>query len=205
LKEFADCTRCVPHTLQLAVKDCLKKFSTEIDKIRLVARKLRTPSYRNILARNKISKVQLDCEPRWSSQYVMAASICKNLDFFIDLQNDHPEIQFDSGFLKSFVKVLEPAFNCTKKLQYEQLTLGDFYLYWLEMKFELRKENSVLARELLTQIETREPNLIASKSFLAALFMDQRFNFKNSRLSIFTRENKNIARVSLIRFVIFYC
>ncbi|CAG4952534.1 unnamed protein product [Parnassius apollo] len=75
------------------------------------------------------------------------------------------------------VASLKPSNILTKKLQMEQLTMGDFYLNLINCKIELKAINTTLACELHRNMEIREKVLFESKAFVAALYTDLRVNF----------------------------
>ena len=59
----------------------------------------------------------------------------------------------DWVMISHLIAALEPAKIATKKLQYEQLTMGDFYALWLQSILSLKKiENNDFAKILLNTI-----------------------------------------------------
>ena len=83
----------------------------------------------------------------------------------------------------------------TVALQSSQLTFGDFYLLWIRCKLLLEKKDNPLSKQLLMNMKNREPALIDNKAFLAAIFLDQRINYRNSPL--ISDEQRQCALVSM--------
>ncbi|KAM7355786.1 uncharacterized protein ACRADG_001737 [Cochliomyia hominivorax] len=87
---------------------------------------------------------------------------------------------------KNFIKTLEIFHNFMEKLAGEQYVAGDFYRDWLccelELKNELKKNNNKYAGNLNDELLACKTSLMESKEFMAALYLDARFNFLASRL-----------------------
>lgn len=64
---------CCIHTLQLAVEDAIKasKVSEELELVRRLVKKLRTPTISNELVQAKLKQAMLDCDTRWNYKYIM--------------------------------------------------------------------------------------------------------------------------------------
>ncbi|XP_018574395.1 uncharacterized protein LOC108913338 [Anoplophora glabripennis] len=174
--------RCAAHTLQLAVENAMKQ-DEEVKNLILEARKivkiLRTQTYIYMLRKQKFKKPFIDCPTRWGSTFDM-------LNRLLELKEFCTEMEFtnfskfknmsDSNWNKIYeiVGALEPARKCTKKLQYEQLTLGSFYVYWQECKLTTEKIRSEFARIIVKNMEERENNLFNNDVFIAGIFLDPR-------------------------------
>lgn len=67
---------CSAHTLQLVIKDALKKCVRAlrlISKCRAIVKKLRSSSVKHIIKSRKLKKPIIDCVTRWSSIYFMVS------------------------------------------------------------------------------------------------------------------------------------
>jgi len=71
---------------------------------------------------------------------------------------------------------LLPSKICTKKLQYEQLTLTDFYGAWIACRIETESLNNTFSNKLVQCLTSREQNIMDNQVLLAAIFLDPRFN-----------------------------
>ncbi|XP_016663574.1 uncharacterized protein LOC107884945 [Acyrthosiphon pisum] len=77
--------------------------------------------------------------------------------------------------VETISKALLPAKLCTKKLQYEQLTLTDFYGAWITCKLQTEALSTLISKKLLQHIVDREKYIMANKVLLAAIFLDPRY------------------------------
>ena len=80
------------------------------------------------------------------------------------------------GEIEDLVRSLTPARIATKRLQEEQLVIGDFYRTWTQCKLETAKIHTSFASRLVQTMATREKILFNNDVFLAAIFLDVRFN-----------------------------
>ncbi|XP_008190172.1 uncharacterized protein LOC100571344 [Acyrthosiphon pisum] len=71
---------------------------------------------------------------------------------------------------------LLPAKIFTKKLQYEQLTLTDFYGAWIACRIETESLNNTFSNKLVQCLRSRELNIMNNQVLLTAIFLDPRFN-----------------------------
>ncbi|KAJ1526567.1 hypothetical protein ONE63_008154 [Megalurothrips usitatus] len=67
---------------------------------------------------------------------------------------------------------LEPAAIATKRMQAEQLTVGDFYGAWLVCREKTRALPSAMTAELTRRMEAREKDVLRTDAFAPAIFMD---------------------------------
>jgi len=175
--------RCVSHTLQLAVIDCLKEASVNavLNKVRALVKKLRNQTYMYLIKKEKLKTPILDCLTRWHST-------CDMLERIQDLKVFIKNMSANDKKLKSFClnsnewqhvetifKALLPAKICTKNLQSEQLTLTDFYGEWIACKFKTEAQNSSFAQKLLQFMISREKFILNNKVFVYAIFLDPRY------------------------------
>lgn len=196
--------RCSAHTLQLVVSDVLLKmneFRQPIEKIRTTVGKLRIPRYARIFKKHKKVKPSIDNVTRWSSTFYMIISVLREEDFIKSLKTIQNTDFFDDlqwDFMKSFKEAFGVIEIATRKLQENSLTFGDFYKVWIELNFQLHDliENNIFSSHLISKMKEREQKLFENDQFLAAIYLDQRFNFLNS--TYFNPEQKNRAIVCLM-------
>lgn len=197
-----DVLRCGAHTVNLAIKDAIKqtKCEEQLAQIRTHVKKSKSVVFRPIYKMHGIPVPSLDCDTRWCSTYNMVESFLKIEGVVNELRKVDPAYEVDSSlwsFCEQFEQAFKPTKNLLKKLQREQLTLGDMYrYYWIDARNELQKlSDNELAVALLEGLKERKRQLFQNKTFLAGLFMDPRFNFKDS--PYLSTEQKQLAIVSL--------
>lgn len=59
-------------------------------------------------------------------------------DFCSQINEDKLE-ETECSTIKTLANILKPATIVTKKLQYEQLTMANFYVIWKELKLNIKK------------------------------------------------------------------
>ncbi|XP_076284711.1 uncharacterized protein LOC143211135 [Lasioglossum baleicum] len=176
-KYRARSVRCAAHTLQLAVTDVLKDsdIAAIITNARRVCKKLRTPVFKSLLKALQKKKPIIDCPTRWHSTLDMLEALLE-LRECCNTSNDHylhPLTWIEIG---DIVRSLLPARIATKRLQEEQLLIGDFYKIWSQCILETSTIKTELAEKLVTAMKLREKNLFDNDVFLAGMFLDVRFN-----------------------------
>ncbi|XP_075978168.1 uncharacterized protein LOC142986533 [Anticarsia gemmatalis] len=186
--------RCAAHTLQLALQDASNNFNVRnlISECREVVRRLRTPQFVRILRQQNKPIPKLDCATRWHSAIDMAQSLITLKE--ICLTNERlylPSATWVS--IEDFVTSMTPAKILTKKLQEEQLTVGDFYLEWMLCQYRLAKINSEIATNIISKMKDRENALFGSNTFINAIFLDPRVN------SILSPDQRSQAKANLIK------
>lgn len=78
--------------------------------------------------------------------------------------------------MEEIMKVLRPFARQTARLQSPNITLSDFYGFFLVLQIRTRKHNnSDLAKNLLKEMDGRKAVLLENKSMLAAVFLDPRY------------------------------
>ncbi|XP_031330371.1 uncharacterized protein LOC116161229 [Photinus pyralis] len=175
--------RCAAHTLQLAVEGALSKdksVAALILKARHIIKKLRTQTYLYMIKKQNLKKPVIDCVTRWGSTMKMLESLLDLKEFCLEMSITSSD-KFENFSELEWTKVnhicqaLLPAYICTKKLQREQLTLSDFYGYWLECKMETNKINSTFSNIIVSNMNVREKDLLGNNVILAAIFLDPRY------------------------------
>nr|XP_044249585.1 E3 SUMO-protein ligase ZBED1-like [Drosophila takahashii] len=163
--------KCAAHTLQLSVKDFLQNLGCHevVDKARKVVKTLRRPVYRLITIAKGLPQPEVDVATCWNSTYTMLKKLLL-FEQFCEQEKDIP-LNLDSSdweSMKGVVDVLQPVYAATKKLQSEQLFMGDFYKMWLELKLSIKAmstPNSILLEDCL---QKREATLLENRAVLSA-------------------------------------
>ena len=113
--------KCAVHTLQLAVTDTMKKLNLgpNLNYVRSVIKKLRTPKYRQLHIDQNLKKVQMDVPTRWNSIYIMLESLNINKEIYKSLYGTKgcKEIEMseaDWKFVEKYLNAFKPAFIATK-------------------------------------------------------------------------------------------
>lgn len=139
----------------------------------------------------------LDVPTRWNSTFKMLMSIKNQEEFFKNFQDG----DFISAelwpFLENFKKAFSPVYECTIKLQSQNITVGDFVSQWITLKMKLTAVSNDLANDMLSCMEARQKKLIDNDVVKAALYMDQRFNFAGPCSPYLTMDGKKDAEVHL--------
>ncbi|XP_064472544.1 uncharacterized protein LOC135387057 [Ornithodoros turicata] len=173
--------RCAAHTLQLAVNDALKHGMT-IDifaKCRNISKKLRTQTLMSLIRKLKLKKPILDCVTRWMSTVIMLRRLTELRGFCDDMFGTDNELRLQDDEWKAVddaIEALAPAEEATKRLQTEQLTLGDFYSLWIACRERTAKLTSALASSLAASMRSRETRLFEGELFCSAIFLDVRYH-----------------------------
>ncbi|XP_021706488.1 uncharacterized protein LOC110678172 [Aedes aegypti] len=161
-------------------------------------KKLRKVPFKNLFKLNNKELPKPSCDTRWNSWYDNASSLKTNKDFICSITKNDKDVALSNDtwtFIDNFVEGFEPVAKLTKALQSSQLTIGDFYLAWLRCKLLLGKKDNPLSKQLLANMETRELALTSNNAFLAAIFFDQRINYRNSPL--FNEDQRQTALMHL--------
>ena len=168
--------RCVAHTLQLAIGDALSEDEGIIEVARAVVRQLRTPSVRQILKAANKKKAILDCPTRWHSTLDMLQRLTELRECCSANPRDPLFISNNTwDAIDDIIQSLRPAKYLTKVLQFEQLTIGDFYYQWTKCILETEKVMVPLAQYVAQAMKSRQKNLMDSPHFVGALYLDPRF------------------------------
>lgn len=171
---------CAAHTLQLAVKDALNSdpgIQVTIAMAKHIVNVLRKPNNANLLRRANLKKPIKDCNTRWTSTYDMLLRLVNLKDICTELSEVNEIV---SGFfwdeIKELLKCLEPANDATLILQKEQLTIGDFYITWLNCKNNIAAIEHSFAVALHTAMTNREAKLMQNDVVIEAIYLDSRLN-----------------------------
>lgn len=120
--------------------------------------------------------------------------ICHEFEFYID---EFANISVNWIFVESFAIAFKPLAECTKHMQKEQYVLGDFFRDWLKCEFDLVEmlHTNANAKALYNAMGIRKCKLLENNAFVAALYLDPRFNFHGTPL--LTPEQQKNAMVHL--------
>lgn len=78
--------------------------------------------------------------------------------------------------LEQIRDVFKDCYIFTKRVQSNQMTVSDFYGEWVDLKFKLKKMNSIeLVDQLVYYMEQREAKFMESPVAVSALFLDTRY------------------------------
>lgn len=173
--------RCAAHTLQLCVHDLINKnqnIKSLLTRVRKVVKKTHTQNMRLVFKQNKMPLPKLDCETRWGSSYEMLQSVMAGKTFLcqIGLANDSlmlPEDDWET--IEHLIMCLKPVYDTTLAIQMRKLTAGMFLGEWLKCKLMLSNSAGKFSSELFSAMENREHALLDNAAFLAAIYIDPRF------------------------------
>lgn len=191
--------RCAAHTIQLTAYDVLKSHKSEISEVRNIVKNLRVHPYRNSFKVHDKKKPFFDVPTRWNSSYEMVECIHNQKDFILTIISNDEQLKISDqlwDFMDKFLSAFHPIYIATTKLQSEQLIMGDFYKIWLECKLHLEIIENEFSNELINSMERRKHKLFDNNAFLAAIYMDPRFNYIGGDL--LSSSEKNKAKVSYI-------
>lgn len=174
--------RCCSHTQQLAINESLENEKVFIiNKVRTAVKKLRT---QDLHRARKISKIKkkpiIDNVTRWGSTYNMIDRFIIFKDLCKKKEIEHIELKFSEEQWKEIIEIrdtLKPSYIATKKFQDEQLTLTECYTIWFTCKCETEVFGNSLAQAIVKCMEVREAVLFNNLPFLAAIYLDPRYQF----------------------------
>lgn len=100
--------------------------------------------------------------------------------------------------IEEIVRVLEPVYNLTIAMQEVGFGLGNLYRGWIRVQKNVQRTiregvTFDLAKNLLKNMERREPSLFKSPLMLCAVYLDPRLNFRLSE------EQKASAAMDLLK------
>lgn len=190
--------KCAAHILQLAAYDVIKTMQSDIESCRKAVESLRC-----ILSGTHKVPI-LDNATCWNSTYMMMTSLL-NIKGYIK-ENDTNMPKVDWNFVNIFIQTFKPLVECTHKLQGEQYVIGDFYRDWLSCELELLElveANNDYALTLVNSVKYRKDMFLQNEAFLAAIYVDPRFNFLHS--PYFNKTQKYKAVVSTLKTHMYIC
>lgn len=195
---FVTSCRCATHTLQLCAIDVIKHHKENLQAIRDIVKKFKKNPYRNTFSANEKRKPFLDVPTRWNSSFEMINCLTTQKEFITDLISDDANFKISDElwtFIDKFQQAFSPVFVATKKLQEDQLVMGDFFKIWFECEIELQQgdENNEFSNQLLCAMQKRKKKLFENNVFVAAMYLDSRFNYSGS--NIISDEEKKSAKV----------
>lgn len=144
--------------------------------------------------KNKLISLKVDCTTRWSSTIDMLERFMESKDVISGEPNN--ELYFPAekwSILEDIIMSLKPTKILTKRLQLEQLTLGDFYGNWLKCQLECNEINTSLSTTIAQNMKDRQILLFENSVFVSAIYLDPRFN------AILTESEQNAARSHLLQ------
>ena len=166
--------RCAEHTLQLGIRDVLKKRRAEkfLIKLRTLAQHLRSPHTDGILKRRGNKGMLIDMPTRWGSTFLMLQRLA-DLKCFVQDVGLHESYLIESEWaeVKMMVDVLQIPHAATIYFQKQDLTPGKCLLHWREVMFKLEKLDNNLASALATALQSRQEFLLRKEAFLAAVWV----------------------------------
>ena len=166
--------RCAEHTLQLGIRDVLKKGRAEkfLTKLRKLAQHLRSPHTDGILKRRANKGMLIDMPTRWGSTFLMLQRLA-DLKCFVQDLGSHESYLTESEWteVKMMVEVLQIPHAATIYFQKQDLTPGECLLHWREVVFKLEKLENNLASALATALQSRQEFLLRQEAFLAAVWV----------------------------------
>lgn len=170
--------RCAAHTLQLAVHDALKNEDAQqtVGKCRTLTKLLRTQTMMSLIRKLQLKKPVIDTSTRWMSTSQMIRRLLELREFCDDLLTEPNSFTSDDwANAADIVHALAPAEEATKRLQNEQLVMGDFLGVWLKCRMEAAKAGTPLATALASSMDKRQRTLLENDIFCAAVFLDPRY------------------------------
>ncbi|XP_060871849.1 uncharacterized protein LOC132946566 isoform X2 [Metopolophium dirhodum] len=177
---ITSCVRCAVHTLQLCILDGFKNapITSCIVQARKVVKKLRTPKYATWLKRKNLKYAIIDNETRWNSVFNMLFRLLELKEFCQTHHSTNTELKLKKSewdSIQSIVDALMPVKIATLALQKQDINLGDFFGVWLKASHGLQSNGSILAKQILKSMKQREVLLLKNPIFLAAIFLDPRY------------------------------
>ena len=175
--------RCAVHTLQLSVHDFFEaNFSVKemVSKFRNVAKKSHKQSIRELFKHNNKPNPRLDGETRWGSIFVMFESMLHVRDLLdqIALANESLLLSNEDWVAAhDLTECLKPVYEATMAFHFRKLTAGEFFGQWLKCKIQLQRSGatSSLSMAMLHAMESRETSLLSNAAFVAAVYVDPRY------------------------------
>ncbi|XP_029730127.2 uncharacterized protein LOC115267345 [Aedes albopictus] len=196
LSENLNLVRCAVHTLQLAILDVVNKSDASVKIVTDIAKKCKHVKYTLSFNTANISYPPVWGITRWCGIYEMNQSFVDNEHFFKELAQQFPELELGEtwDFIRIYQQAFKPLYLCNKNMQARHVSLPDFYLQWLMAIMEVRKmKQNRFSEPLQEALTKRLQNLLKSRAFKIALYLDPRLNYMGSKL--FSSEEKEQIQV----------
>lgn len=177
--------RCLPHTLQLIVKDGLAEatqMKKTITKASTIARKLRKSGIATETLEHG-PRVQTACPTRWNSEVKMIRSVLAQDSTKLDQLDNVPQLtQHERNMLQDLLDTLEPFEDATDKLQGENVVTASMVIPCIMGLRESLKTpsryNGKLTAALSASLEKRMPAFESKTSYKFASVLDPRFKLR---------------------------
>ena len=165
--------RCTEHTLQIRIRDVLKKGRAEkfFTKLRKLAQHLRSPHTDGILKRRASKGMLIDMPTRWGSTILMLQRLA-DLKCFVQDLGSHESYLIESEWAE--VKMMVEATNTSRSNNLFSKTRshsGRMPASLEKVMFKLEKLDNNLASALATALQSREELLVRKEAFLTAVWI----------------------------------
>ena len=136
--------RCSAHTVNLAIKDAVKRLDCEVElkQVRALVKKSKGIIFRPIFKLNSTPVPVLDCDTRWGTTAQMVESIICLTELKSELPTVDPSFVVDEkliDFAKKYTLAFKPIVILLKNLQKPQLIIGDMFKhYWIATRHALK-------------------------------------------------------------------
>ncbi|XP_055527548.1 uncharacterized protein LOC129720141 [Wyeomyia smithii] len=114
--------------------------------------------------------------------------------FYVKLGAIHKELDLDDNwkFVNNFVQAFCPTYEATIKFQDKHVGLSDFHMLWINTIRMTKLIHNPMAEELSKNLLKRLESLKENVPFKAAILLDPRFYYEDSR--VFTPDEKEQIR-----------
>ncbi|XP_055916410.1 uncharacterized protein LOC129949158 [Eupeodes corollae] len=193
---ITDIVKCPSQTLHVAARTVIADLGDKIDKCRRSVLSLQSISSPNV---EDLQMPVLDISTRWLSTFNMIESLSKMKKFIDGLEQS---FEIDWTFVGKFAAAFKPLVECLEKLHEVNYIVGDFYRDCLCCEIELEElgGTNMYANLLLKELKAGKAKLLENGAFLAALYLDQRFNF--IKTPFLTEEQQHFALEHLMTTVL---
>ena len=168
-------TRSAAHTVQLAIYDSLAPYQRELEHIKAVALQIRNTIVGDNLTHTLLPNWNAT---RWGSLYRMIVGLLKVETIFGDFMEESLW-----KLCKELSSALEPLEELSTKMQKEQYVFGDFFLDVMicQVKLERLVTSHPFRDQLQECLKSRKEEILEGNlPFLAAVYLDSRFNYRDT-------------------------
>lgn len=169
--------RSVGQTFHVAVKDAIKTCTGQLQLVRSAVTKLRRSTFHT-----KIPNLKVPSSSLWTASFDVIKCLLKHKTIIVGL-DDPPNISISVElwtFMTEFIETFSPVHKVVQELARSSLLIGDLFKMWLECEIDAGSQQSALATSLSVALNNRKRELFAVNEFVAAIYMDPRFNFAGS-------------------------